>query len=110
MTGRTRRKSIATMSTIGALLLVFALPTAASAAVHTGVRGCGAQYGWITAVTTGATEITPPGSAWMYLYGSGGTRDRVAMNVNAMPITGGGNWRVYGSTNASGSPYCLNWG
>lgn len=40
MNGKTRRKSIATMATAGALLLVFALPTAVSAAELDGTKNC----------------------------------------------------------------------
>jgi hypothetical protein len=110
MARKVRHGLMATAGAIGALALALALPTAASAAVHTGTLGCGAKFGWVTATTTGSTQITPPGSSWTYIYSTGGTRSEVAMTANQMPKTGGGYWQVYASINASGSPYCSAFG
>lgn len=110
MNGKIRRNFMMSAGAIEALVLALAIPTAASAAVHTGTLGCGAKFGWITATTSGYTEITPPGSNWTYAYSSGGTRSRVAMTAGQTAKTGGGYWQVYATVNAAGSPYCSAFG
>lgn len=102
-----RQRTVAALSAIvlGAALAV-GVPVAASSATHSGTKGCGSQYGWVTATTSIDTEILPPGSAWVYVYSSGGTRSRVAMTASGGPKVGGGYWEVWGSLSATGSPYC----
>lgn len=82
----------------------------ASAATHSGTRGCAGQFGYVTATTGGSTVITPPGSDYDYIYSSGGTRTRVAAYSNGTAKQGGGYWIVYGSSSAQGSPYCSSAG
>lgn len=105
------RSAAADAPSIDALVLALALPISASALVtNSGVRGCGELFGWLTATTGGQTVISPPGTYYNYVYASGGTRSRVAMNTTGGPQIGGGNWWTSGATSAHGVPSCLTHG
>lgn len=101
------RGAVAGAVGVGALVLALALPISASALVtSSGVRGCGALFGWLKATTGGVTVISPPGTYYDYNYATGGTRERVAMAPNGFPQLGGGNWYTTGTTSALGVPSC----
>lgn len=89
----------ALVTAVASALLITAAPQLASAAVHTGTRGCSGQYGTVRATTTGYTEVTAPGSTVMLVYGTSQSSKLVTANR-----TGGGYWRVYGSSSALGIP------
>lgn len=96
----------------GVVIAVAALlvPTAASAATHTGTRWCSGQFGWLKTVSSGATENRPPGSDWIYVWSTGGSRDVVAMTNAQTAKTGGGDWYGYGSISVTGTSHCESYG
>jgi hypothetical protein len=101
-----RRIASALGSLVVASALVIGTPVVANAAIHSGMRGCGAQYGYLTGTTSGATQLSPPGSQLYYQWSTGGTRSRVAAYTSGAPKPSGGDWWVYGQYSATGSPYC----
>lgn len=93
---------------IAAMGLVASTQSAAVAGSHTGTKGCAGQYGYLKAITNGATKFGPPGSVYEYRFASGGTRTRVAATAGGLPVTGGGYWYVVADGSATGKPSCKN--
>lgn len=96
----------ALMGVVAVLLMVFGTITPASAAIHSGTKGCPGQFGYLKGTTVGATELAPPGSYWAYLWTTGGTRTRVAVDSAWNSKLNGGYWYVTGTISATGTPSC----
>lgn len=95
----------AVITAVVSALLITAAPQLASAAVHTGNRGCAGQCGTVRATTTGYTEVQAPGSGVMLVYATSQSSKLVTADR-----TGGGYWRVYGAQAALGIPGCSSAG
>jgi len=52
----------ALVGVVAVLLMKFGAITPASAAIHSGTKGCPGQFGYLKGTTVGATELAPPGS------------------------------------------------
>lgn len=108
--GSARRRTVATFATSLGLVLGLAVASPAAAAIQTGTKGCGSQYGWLTSTSYVHSEIVPPGSYTKFVSGTGGTYTLVATNSAGYAMIGGGKWGVEGSQSASGTPFCRTYG
>lgn len=67
-------------------------------------------------VSSRTTEIKPPGSDYVWRFGSGGQRTQQAYYKDAngnptIPKQGGGSWSAYGSVSVtSTNPFCSSAG
>lgn len=88
----------------------------AFAAMATGTWGCAGQFAYLTATTQGHTELDPPGSDFVWVFSTGGTRTRQALATDYKgapvgPKKGGGSWSAYGYVSVTDTdPYCSSYG
>lgn len=102
------RGRMAGLAAAVALVGTVGLAAPASAA-SSGTKGCGTNYGWLTASVPEFSQYKAPGSQVIRTKSLPGTYTEVAIYSNGAPKTGGGAWFTSPSQYSSGVAFCRSW-